>query len=115
MMTRLTLRYDKRLALLHATDSLTHRDLDVLRYYIDDALMRSVALVAIDLAEVTSMDSAALGALLTGHRRAMLAGSSLVLVAPSTAVLRRLELANLDTVFPMVPEIPAAWAALASS
>lgn len=110
MLTDLTCTYHRgtaRVALRGAPD---HRDLDLLRHHLDEALDRHVSLVAVDLEDVTAVDASTLGALVSAHHRTIRAGVALALVAPSRPVRRRLELTNLDDVFPIVDEVPAAWA-----
>ena len=109
MKTGLMCSYHRGIATITMRGRAGFGNLDALRHYVDEALDRSTSLVAIDLSEVDSIDSSAVGALITAHRRSIDAGSSLTLVAPSRAVRRKLEQTRLDEVFPIVEEVPAAW------
>lgn len=55
--------------------------------------------LAIDLSEVPYMDSSGVATMVEGLKKCMAKGASFVLVSPSGAVLKVLQLARLDTVF----------------
>jgi len=58
-------------------------------------------LLLVDLSGLTFIDSAALHEIVRAHRRLRADGGRLVLVGPSTAVARVLELSALDQVIPV--------------
>ncbi|WP_199516693.1 STAS domain-containing protein [Nucisporomicrobium flavum] len=60
--------------------------------------------ILVDLADVTLIDCASLGALLESRQLADRRGHRLCLVAPSPAVRRILSGAMLDTAFPQYPD-----------
>jgi N-acetylglucosaminyldiphosphoundecaprenol N-acetyl-beta-D-mannosaminyltransferase len=62
----------------------------------------------VDLSAVESLDSAGLGFLIGLRRAVRSGGREIVLLAPSAAVLRALELMRLDDVLPIAPDIAAA-------
>jgi anti-sigma B factor antagonist len=68
------------------------------------AAPRAAAVVAVDLGGVTYMDSSGVATLVEGLRSAKEHGKIFLLVAPSPAVLKVLELARLDSVFEVRPE-----------
>ena len=61
--------------------------------------------LVLDLHEVSFMDSTGLKVLLAAHRRAELAGGSVVLLAPTRSVSRILELTGLDQTFAVVQDV----------
>jgi anti-anti-sigma factor len=110
MKTLLTCRYDRGTAVITVGGHLRANDLDVFRHYVDEALDRSVSLIAVELGLVLDIDASALAMLITAHNRAMWAGTALTLVAPNKSVIRRLERSHLGDVFPVVDQVPAGWA-----
>jgi anti-sigma B factor antagonist len=69
------------------------------RTQLRDLLVDGHTEVVIDLAEVTFMDSSALGVLVSGQRQARVFRGSLRLADPSQPVRRLLSLTSLDKVF----------------
>lgn len=69
-----------------------------------DLLVEGPIDVDVNLAEVTFIDSSALGALLGGHRQARVFRSAFRLQAPSAPVKRLLVLTALDRVFEICDE-----------
>jgi anti-sigma B factor antagonist len=67
--------------------------------------------VLVDLSQVTYIDSSGIASLVEALQRAGKAGTALGLVAVSPAVLRVFELARLDKVFAMHPDLGTALAA----
>lgn len=59
--------------------------------------------IVIDLAGVTFLDSSGLGALVDIRRQALERGKTIALRAPGATVLRVLQVARLDTLFPIGP------------
>lgn len=66
--------------------------------------------VAVDLAAVGYIDSSGIAALVEGLQTARASGRRFVLVATSAPVLAVLELARLDRVFTLLPDLAAASA-----
>jgi len=64
-----------------------------------DAVPAAAATVAVDLSGVRYMDSSGVATLVEGLRRCRDLDKVFKLVAPSTAVMKVLELAKLDSVF----------------
>jgi anti-sigma B factor antagonist len=62
--------------------------------------------VAIDLAELTFMDSTGLAVLIHGRRRLEGTGRRMVIAHPSPAIFRLLQIAGLDGWFDMEPSPP---------
>lgn len=65
----------------------------------------------VDLARLTFLDSAGLGALVSVRRRLRILQGRLVLAAPNDAVLRLLRLTSMDKVLPVHPTVDKALAA----
>jgi len=65
--------------------------------------------LVVDMTDVDSIDSAALGALVSGLKAARGAGGDLRIVAPSMQVLTVLELTNLRRVLPPYPSTGDAY------
>ncbi|MGA9342113.1 MAG: STAS domain-containing protein [Rhodanobacteraceae bacterium] len=63
--------------------------------------------VAVDLAQVSYIDSSGIAALVEGFQQARTSGSRFALVSISDAVRAVLELARLDRVFPIVADVDA--------
>ena len=79
------------------------------RRMILDALGAS-ARVGVDLSEVSYIDSSGIAALVEGFQSARGKGQKFGLVASSKAVVAVLQLARLDKVFPMFPDLDSARA-----
>jgi anti-sigma B factor antagonist len=74
-----------------------------LRSAMMDAVPAAAATVAVDLSGVRYMDSSGVATLVEGLRRCRDLDKVFKLVAPSTAVMKVLELAKLDSVFEVSP------------
>ena len=74
-----------------------------LRKAVLKAVPKAVSAVGVDLAGVTYIDSSGVATLVEGLRSAKEHGKVFVLVAPSTSVMKVLELARLDSVFEVRP------------
>ena len=70
-----------------------------LRKAVLDAVPRSAGGIGVDLGAVTYMDSSGVATLVEGLRSARDHDRDFFLVSPSTAVMKVLELARLDSVF----------------
>lgn len=70
-----------------------------LRKVLLKAVPKSGSGIGIDLGEVTYMDSSGVATLVEGLRSAKEHGKTFTLLAPSTSVMKVLELARLDSVF----------------
>jgi anti-sigma B factor antagonist len=66
--------------------------------------------VAVDLSDVGYIDSSGIAALVEGFQTARKNGRRFALVAVSEAVMAVLQLARLDRVFPIVPDLDGARA-----
>lgn len=66
-------------------------------------------LIAVDMSEVTFMDSSGLGVLLAGAKRAWAAGGAVVLIGPPEQVLRRLRITGVVRVLPVVATVGEAF------
>ena len=73
----------------------------------------SAALIVVELAECTFIDSSALRALVRAQRRVASAGGRLVLVAPSQPASRVLEVATLDRFIPVAATLAEAVTSVA--
>jgi len=69
-----------------------------LRAQLHEATAGEAGLVVVDLAEITFIDSAGLGALVGAHRRMRETGGRLRIVRPPPLVARAFELTGLDEV-----------------
>lgn len=78
-----------------------------------DAILAALdgASVGVDLGQVSYIDSSGIAALVEGLQTARDSGRRFVLVATSAPVLAVLELARLDRVFTLVPDLAAAGGA----
>lgn len=74
-----------------------------LRAAVLKAVPKAAAGVGIHLGEVSYMDSSGVATLVEGLRSAKENGKSFTLVAPSTSVMKVLELARLDSIFEVRP------------
>lgn len=72
-----------------------------------DALERT-GRVGVELSQVSYIDSSGIAALVEGFQTARSRGQQFGLVAASTAVVSVLQLARLDRVFPLYPDVDAA-------
>jgi anti-sigma B factor antagonist len=75
-----------------------------LRSAILNAVPEAESAVAVDLSGVGYMDSSGVATLVEGLRSAHDNGKRFAVVAPSTAVMKVLELARLDSVFEVRPD-----------
>jgi anti-sigma B factor antagonist len=66
--------------------------------------------IVVDLAEVTFLDSSALGALVSAHRDLAAVGGSLRLAAPQAHVLKVFRITRLAEVIPLYESVEAACA-----
>jgi len=80
-----------------------------LRQKLVDLIGNGYNRIVLDLTDVDAIDSAALGAIMGGLRKAREAGGDLRIVAPSTEVGAVLELTNLDRVLPAYPSAATAF------
>ncbi|MBL8296999.1 MAG: STAS domain-containing protein [Rhodanobacteraceae bacterium] len=78
-----------------------------------DAILAALdnASVGVDLGQVSYIDSSGIAALVEGLQTARDSGRRFVLLATSAPVLAVLELARLDRVFTLLPDLAAARAA----
>jgi anti-anti-sigma factor len=67
--------------------------------------------IALDLTEVESLDSSAIGAIIAGMKAARAAGGDLRLVSPGPQPSLVLEMTHLDRVLLSFPSVEATWAA----
>ncbi len=82
-------------------DLYTSRDL---RTAILAASPRNNKTLAVDLRHVPYMDSSGVATLVEGLKRAGQTGAAFVLLAPSSAVMKVLQLSRLDTVFDILAD-----------
>jgi anti-sigma B factor antagonist len=68
--------------------------------------------IALDMAEVTFMDSSGLGVLIGGVKRAKAGRGVLVLVAPRESILRTLRITGIVKILPVFATMPEAFAYL---
>jgi len=80
-----------------------------LRQQLHDLINDGNTRLVVDLAAVQSIDSAVLGALISGLTAAKKAGGDLRIVAPSQQVATVLELTRLTRVLPAYPSVDAAF------
>lgn len=71
-------------------------------------------LLAVDMAEVTFMDSSGLGVLIGGVKRARADGGALVLASTTDSILRTLRITGVLRVMPVFDTVPSALAHLGS-
>ncbi len=77
-----------------------------------DALATTPApALAVELSEVSYIDSSGIAALVEGFQQARAKGQRFALVSPSASVTSVLELARLDRVFPIYADLAAAQSA----
>lgn len=84
-----------------------------LRDHLESALSDSPAPLLVDLEEVTFMDASGVGVLVEAFKNARESGSGIRLVAPSAPAQRLLDLTDTDDVFPIDPDLDAAYARVA--
>lgn len=86
---------------VRATGRLNFPDVDRLRQQFSSLVDSGAVRMAIDLSGVEAIDSAGIGALISGLKAARNAGGDLRLVAPSKVVVDVLKMMNLDTLLTM--------------
>ena len=86
---------------LRATGRLNFPDVERLRKQFASLVDGGAVRMAIDLSGIESIDSAGVGALISGLKAARNAGGDLRLVAPSTVVVNVLEMMNLNRLLTM--------------
>jgi anti-anti-sigma factor len=101
-----------RAAVLHCAGQLVRANAELLKIEIERLLEAGLARVAIDLAQVTFVDSAGLGAMVAAQKRARARGGDVTLCAPAEGVALSLKLVRLDKVFGIYSTLPQAVAAL---
>jgi anti-sigma B factor antagonist len=84
---------------------------DLLRDQLLGLINDGVAVLIVDMSLTTFCDSAAVGALITAHRRAGEAGVVLRLVAAQAGVLRVMTIIGVDRLIPVYPTVSAARSA----
>jgi anti-anti-sigma factor len=72
----------------------------------------NITRLIVDLAQITFLDSAGLGAIVAAHKRANTVRGAVTLCAPTKNVAMTLRLVRLDKVFSIYPTLPQALAAL---
>lgn len=87
--------------LVYASGRLNFPQVDRLRQQFVTLVENGSVRMAIDLSGVEAIDSAGVGALISGLKAARGAGGDLRLVAPSTVVVDVLEMMNLDKLLPI--------------
>jgi anti-sigma B factor antagonist len=91
-------RPEPGVVLLRAKGDLDAYTAPGLRTQLHDATAGDADLVVVDLADITFIDSAGLGALVGAHRRMREGGGRLRIVRPPALVARAFELTGLDEV-----------------
>ncbi|MCZ4500654.1 MAG: anti-anti-sigma factor [Marmoricola sp.] len=81
---------------------------DQLRSAFVEAISATRPRVVVDLSLTTFLDSMALGAIVGAHRRAVVWGGWVCLVAPPANVLKVLRITKLDTVLPIYDTVDQA-------
>lgn len=85
---------------VHATGRLSFPNVERLREQFTSLVDSGAIRVAVDLSGVAAIDSAGVGALISGLKAARAAGGDLRLVAPSAVVVDVLEMMNLSKLLP---------------
>jgi anti-sigma B factor antagonist len=100
--------------LLVVTGELDLTSVQGLRRRLETAFADGSPRIAIDLSGVTHMDSTGLAELISAHQRAMELAGALVLVVPSRAIRRTLEIRGVVNLFTVVESRDRARDALAA-
>jgi anti-sigma B factor antagonist len=95
---------------IHPTGDVDAYTAPELRAELREATDGGVRVVVVDLADVTFIDSAGLGALVGAHRRMLESDGHLRIVRPPPLVSRAFELTGLDEVFELYDDRAAALA-----
>lgn len=82
---------------------------DLLREELVDLIGNGNARLVVDLTDVVTIDSSAVGAIVSGLKKAREAGGDLRIAAPSAPVWAVLKLAGLDRVLPPYPSADTAF------
>jgi anti-sigma B factor antagonist len=88
-------------------------DADAVRDYIDSSLAAGRRKILIDLHEVSWVNSAGLGTLISGHMNASREGGQLVLMRASRRIDSIFEVTRLDTVFRIYEDEESALSGIA--
>lgn len=102
MSLELRVHVEGRVGVVAAHGEIDVQTVSLLKQGIDRVAAGGVPVVALDLAEVTFIDSSGLGAVLGRHRMLAANGGRLVLIAPSTQLRRMLTVTGLDGVLQVV-------------
>jgi anti-sigma B factor antagonist len=95
----LTVAHDDRVAEVKVSGEVDIHTCGALEKTLTDLADESVNVVTVDLGHVSFIDSSGLRALVVGHKALQDRGGSLVIVNPSTATARLLEVTGLDGLF----------------
>ena len=99
-------------AVLHCAGQIVRANADMLKSEIAQLLAGGITRIVVELARVTLLDSAGMGALVASQKRARAAGGGISLSGPSQQVVTTLRLVRLDTYFGIYATPPQAIAAL---
>jgi anti-sigma B factor antagonist len=108
MLLRLLVEELGGLVVLRAEGEIDTSTADNLTQAVDAALEPGGVRLAVDLSQVTFVDSAGASALLAAHRSAIARGGRLGVVSPSGQVLRLLRLLGLDGALRLFDDVPTA-------
>lgn len=97
----ITARADDQTTTLHLEGNFIYTERKRFQEAIHNACQEGARKIVLDLANVTSLDSAALGLLMVTHRRLCNERRRLVLVRPTANVKSIIQLANLHELIPM--------------
>jgi anti-anti-sigma factor len=99
-------------AILHCAGQLVSANANLLKAEATRLLDGNITRLIMDLAQVTFLDSAGLGAIVAAHKRAHTVGGAVTLCAPTQNVAMTLRLVRLDKVFSIYSTLRQALAAL---
>jgi anti-anti-sigma factor len=99
-------------AVLHCAGQIVRANADLLKAESERLLDAGLARLAIDLTQVSFVDSAGLGAMVAAQKRARARGGDVTLCGATEGVAMSLRLVRLDKVFGIYPTPPQAIAAL---
>jgi anti-anti-sigma factor len=99
-------------AVLHCAGRVTRANADLLKAEIVRLLEGRLTQIVLDLSQVSFVDSAGVGAIVAGQKRARAVGGAIALCGLDKGVAMALQLLRLDKVFGIYPNPPLAAAAL---
>lgn len=112
---RAELETSDRASVVRLIGELDADDAPTVRALLAEQVLRGPGSLVVDLSGLTFIDSAGLAALVAAHKGTRTAGTSLLLAAPTPAVVKVLAITGLNAVLMTAPSVEAALEQLGES